>query len=137
MADRQNGGISLKSILRPVFIATLILLGAIGAMAQTYRGSVRGTVYDPNRAAIPGAQVSVTNLATGETRRASTGSDGEFAISALAPGDYRLSVEMRLFQKYEERIQLFVNQELRVDPNLVLSGPDVMQIDSTADAPLQ
>ena len=44
----------MKSTLSIVFIATLILLGTSSALAQTHRASIRGTVYDPNGAALPG-----------------------------------------------------------------------------------
>ncbi|MEK6334722.1 MAG: carboxypeptidase regulatory-like domain-containing protein [Acidobacteriota bacterium] len=127
----------MKSILSLAFISTLIFLGASTALAQTYRGSVRGTVYDPNQAAIPGAQVTITNVATGEMRTALSTSEGEYTIAGLAPGIYRLSVVVQLFKKHDERIEVLVNQEQRINVTLTLSGPDVIEIDSTAEASLK
>ena len=42
---------------RLVFLYLLLISCALPAVAQTYRGTIRGTVYDPNWAVIPGAQV--------------------------------------------------------------------------------
>jgi carboxypeptidase family protein len=127
----------LKSILSIAFISTLIVFGAGTGLAQTHRGSVRGTIYDRNHAAIPGAQVTISNVATGETRTALSDSDGEFTISALPPGIYRLAVELQLFQKHNGRIEVLVNQEQRVDVTLELSGPDLVEVDSTSEASLK
>jgi Carboxypeptidase regulatory-like domain/TonB dependent receptor-like, beta-barrel len=127
----------LKSNYRSLFLLVLPLLLSASTAAQTLRASIRGTIYDPNHAAIPRAKVALTNVATGETRTVSSGNDGEYAISSLAPGVYELEVVMSSFQKHNERIELFVNQEQRTDVTLVLSGPDIVGIDSTYEAHLK
>jgi len=110
----------LKSILSIAFISTLIFLGASTALAQTYRGAVRGTVYDPNHAAVPSAEVKILNRETSEERNAMSGSDGEYSISSLKPGSYTLEVKAPNFQTSLQNIFLLVNQELRVDVTLFL-----------------
>ncbi len=127
----------MKSNYRSLFLIVLPLLLSVSAAAQTHRASVRGTVYDPNRAAIPGARITLTSVATREARTATSGSDGEYAISSLPPGVYQLEIEMSSFQKHNERIQLLVNQDQRIDVSLALSGPDIVDLDSTYEAHLK
>lgn len=105
----------MKFIPSKVFILALLLLCASAAGAQTYRASVRGTVYDANRAAIVGAELELTSVETNETRKATTGSDGEFSISSLAPGKYRLRVTATGFTARVTDVLLQVNQVTRVD----------------------
>ena len=76
----------MKSTFRTLFLLVLPLLFALPVFAQTYRGAVRGTIYDPNGGALPGATVTITNTTTGESRTATTGEQGEYAMSALPPG---------------------------------------------------
>ena len=80
-------------------------------MAQTHRGSVRGTIYDPNRAVLLRSS-KVTNEETGETRSVSSDADGEYAISSLPPGAYRLEAETHP-SPIHRGIRLDVNQERR------------------------
>jgi hypothetical protein len=44
--------------------------------AQKYTGTIRGTVSDPSGAMMPGAEVSIKNLGTGEVRTVSTNAAG-------------------------------------------------------------
>ena len=126
---RRNEGIMMSSH-RKLFPLVLLLLLSSVAAAQTYRAYLRGTVYDQNGAAIPGAQIHLTNVATGDSRTTVSSSEGQYAISSLQPGVYRIEVEMRSFRKHSERIEVLVNQEQRLDITLVVAGPDEGGIDS-------
>jgi len=72
--------------------------------------SLRGIVTDPSGSSIREAQVTVVNSDTGYTRTTATEADGTYAFAELLPGIYRLAVEAKGFNKYE---QIGVN--LRVD----------------------
>jgi len=54
----------LKSTFRTVFLLVLSLLFALPVFAQTYRGAVRGNIYDPNGQAMPGAATDSRVAAT-------------------------------------------------------------------------
>ena len=56
-------------------------------MAQTL-GGVTGTVSDASGALIPGAEIEVTNEATGVMQKATSTQAGAFSVTALAPGSY-------------------------------------------------
>ena len=127
----------MKSHFRTLLLVGLYLLVSTVVSAQTHRASLRGTIYDSDRAAIPGAKITVTNLATDEVRTISSDDNGEYAISSLVAGLYRVKVEMVGFASYGEQIELLVNQERRLDASLIPAGPDTIDINSTDDAALK
>jgi hypothetical protein len=72
-------------------LASCLLLMAAGASAQSTGSTLRGRVT-AEAAAAPGAEVVVTNTATGLTRRSLAGEDGGYSIAGLPPGTYRVEV---------------------------------------------
>jgi len=127
----------LKFNFRTLVLVVLLLVLPAAVTAQTNRASVRGTVHDAKQAVIPEAKVSVTNSATGERRTVSADSNGNYAISSLPAGSYELNAEYPNFQKFSQLIELHVNQEERVDPQLEVSGPDLVPINTTDDAEMK
>ncbi len=132
----------MKSNLFTLFPLLLVLLLANTALAQTYRGSVRGTVYDPNRAVIRGAEIRITNQETAEIRTASSNESGEYTISSLPAGNYRLEISATGFATFPQEFALAVNQALRIDavlvvagvsdPYMIISSPDELKKDSAS-----
>lgn len=110
------------STYRKLLPLLLLLLLAFSIEAQTYRGSIRGTVTDPNNAVIPAASLSLTNKETTEERTSVANAAGEYTISSLPPGSYTLKVTAGGFETLTRDIVLNVNQELRVDASLVVGG---------------
>src|SRR5215510_10345163 len=94
---------------------------ALTAIAQNYRGAIRGRITDPQGASIPGAQLKLIEEGTNETRTVKTDGSGDFTISLLRPGSYRLEVEHEGFGKYVNTIMLQVNQDLRLDVALKIA----------------
>jgi hypothetical protein len=66
------------------------VLAAPAAMAQQAVANVTGTVTDPNGAAIPNAQVQLTNVNTGVVRRAGTNNVGIYNFPSVVPGAYSM-----------------------------------------------
>ncbi len=62
------------------------------AGAQTFRGTVTGTVTDASGAAIPGASVTLTNPSTNEILKVTANGAGDFNFPELSVGTYRLTV---------------------------------------------
>jgi carboxypeptidase family protein/TonB-dependent receptor-like protein len=127
----------LKSSRRVLFLIVLSLLLTGPVLAQTHRASLRGTIYDPNKAAIAGATVKLTNIATGETRSTATGENGEYAISSLAPGSYQLEIEKQNFKRLSQQIELLVNQEQRQNVVLEVGGLSPSTVDTSFQANLK
>jgi hypothetical protein len=74
------------------FAMLLILLFALNAKAQTFRGAINGTVTDPSGASVPDAQVKATEKATDIAHTTVTTSDGQFAFQDIPVGGYTISV---------------------------------------------
>ena len=69
----------------------LLLLGAMlstAAFAQSPTGSIEGVVADSSGAVIPNAKITITNVATNETKTVSTDREGRFEAPLLPPGTY-------------------------------------------------
>src|SRR5512140_1661963 len=79
---------------RMFMIVSLLLVMFAGlAMAQSTNGTIAGVVTDNSGAVVPGAAVSATGVASGETRTTVTGNSGEYRIESLTPGPYVITVK--------------------------------------------
>ena len=58
---------------------------ATAALAQTNRGAITGTVFDPSGAVLPGATVTIVNAGTNQEQRVATSTTGTFSSSNLEP----------------------------------------------------
>ena len=95
-----------------------LLLPAI-AHAQVTTADLVGTIKDSSRAVLPGARVTVTNQATGVSRSATTGPDGNYIFTSLQPGAYTLRAELSGFRKVERTgVQLQVDQRAQIELDL-------------------
>lgn len=126
------------TLLRIAIIAILTLLCAFSAFAQSNKGTIIGTVKDPNAALIPNAKITITNTATNESTEATSNADGNFIVTNLAPGTYRVKVEASGFKTLiYEAIKLETNARLPLEAKFTeISGADVGQVTVTADASL-
>ena len=74
-----------KMLARVALLAGLCVLCGNTVLAQLQSGRIVGTIYDPQHAGIPGATVTVTNVATNLARTAVTDSQGNYVITPLDP----------------------------------------------------
>ncbi len=96
-----------------------VLLAALSLSAQTFRGTILGTVTDPSGAVISGAKVSAKNVGTGLERTAQTSADGSYSIPELPIGTYTVSVSQTGFQTFVATgVTVDVATERRVDAAL-------------------
>jgi hypothetical protein len=63
-------------------------------------GALNGTVTDPSGAVVPGATVTLTNNATGQSQGTTTGSNGGYTFPLLTPGSYSVRIEASGFKAY-------------------------------------
>jgi hypothetical protein len=93
--------------VRCSLVFAFLLLGAHGALvsvrAQSATSTLSGTVLDPNGAVVPGANITVTEVATGVQRTATTNDQGYFSVPLLKPSTYLLQVEHQGFLTAEVR----------------------------------
>lgn len=76
----------------------LILVLSLTVLAQ-FRAALQGVVTDSTGAIVVGATVTLTNNETGRIQTATTGDNGFYRFSGLAPGNYSLTVEQTNFKK--------------------------------------
>ena len=89
-----------------VRLATALLCVALvpaAGFAQMTRGSIAGTIRDASGAIVPGASVTVTNVATNATQTIQTDAEGFYRAPALEPGTYTVVTELSGFRKVEQR----------------------------------
>src|SRR5215831_5635147 len=76
-----------------------MLLCAVTAWGQTGTSGINGTVTDPQGKAVPSAKVTITNTATNVSRTMQTNETGGYVFDLISPGEYRLEVEAKGFNK--------------------------------------
>jgi hypothetical protein len=105
-----------------LLLAACLLLSAGMVFGQGTTGQISGTVTDPNGAVISGAIVKATNLGTGFSRDATTGSDGAFSFQLLPPGRYSIDITAPNFVAYKGEAIVSITQTTNVDAQLSVSG---------------
>jgi len=99
--------------------AALCLLLASGAYAQSDRGTIAGTVTDPDGGVVPGVPVVAENPETGVRFETVTTGTGNYTIAQLPPGTYNLHAELAGFGPFrQEGIRVYVGQTARIDVQL-------------------
>src|SRR6266511_2313801 len=63
------------------------------AQSQALNGQIEGTVLDQNKAAVPNAVITVTNIESGATRTVATDESGVYRFPLLPLGTYRISAQ--------------------------------------------
>jgi len=76
----------------------LAFLATSVALAQTSTSQISGTVRDGSGAVIPGANVTLTNEATGVVQKQATTEAGVYAFPSIAVGVYTVKVEAQGFK---------------------------------------
>jgi hypothetical protein len=99
--------------------------------AQTLRGSIGGEVTDAAKKPLAGASVQLVQEETGKKRTARTDSAGDFTITLLPAGSYRLEVESSGYRRHVQTVHLDVDQEVRIDVPL-LAGQSTETVNVTA-----
>jgi hypothetical protein len=94
--------------------AMFTFLSAIPLFAQTF-GEITGHISDPSGAAVAGAEVSLTNIATNAVRMAESTASGDYTFPAVPPGLYKVKVEQVGFKTVSSDVRVQVQQTVRLD----------------------
>ena len=86
------------SLLALVALFSLLSSTFVSAQTTVAQGSIQGTVTDPSGAVVPGANITITNKATGQVSNTSSSSSGTYNSGGLIPGDYVVRVEGKGFK---------------------------------------
>ncbi len=115
---------TLRSTLQcAVGVFATILLGALAASAhQVETGQIAGAVTDPSGAIVPGATVTVRNLATNEERTATSNGSGLYVVTGLEPATYQVTINSGNFQPFTARAEVTVGSHVTLDAKLSVSA---------------
>jgi len=121
----------------PAAIAVLALLqAALPLNGQVTTATFYGTITDPSGASVSGANVRLTNQATGVEILKTTGEGGDFAFDFLQVGTYQLKIEHTGFKTVQSKdIELSAGQNVRRNFGLEL-GAITETVSVEAAAPL-
>jgi hypothetical protein len=119
-----------------VALLSTALLFPASISAQTFYGSIVGSVTDPSGSVVPGATVTLTNNATSERRTATSGADGTYRFVNLVPGAYKVEVESSGFRRYtRDQVQVNVDTVVRVNVGMQLGNVE-QSVEVTGDIPV-
>jgi hypothetical protein len=104
------------------------------AHAQSFYGSVVGTVTDNTGAMVAGADVTLTNLGTNEMRTAKTDAAGGYRFVNLVPANYKVEVDSANFKRFvRPSVQVTVDTTSRVDAAMqVGAATETVEVTSQA-----
>jgi len=110
----------ISSLLPTMF---LFLFCATAFSQGTNLGTIRGTVTDPNGAAIPNASVQISDQTTGISRDLTTDGQGDYEAAGLKPGTYKITISATGFKT--------------TSMDAVVKGSDVVRADIKAEVGTQ
>src|SRR5438270_7949915 len=98
-------------------IATVLMLAALSATAAfSQTAQMTGTIVDQTGASVPNTTVTATNVNTGVARSGITNAAGNYLITALLPGNYKVTTQAAGFkQMSRDNVTLEVDQVARID----------------------
>ena len=102
--------------------------------AQSTNGSITGHVTDPSKAVIVDAKVAAINAGTNVRHEGATNGSGEYYLTNLAPGSYRIEIEKTGFRKLiKSEVVLHVQDALDIDFGMTLgSGSESITVQAGA-----
>jgi len=124
-----------------ILVCMLHLVVAGSVLGQATTGSIVGTVTDPSKAIVAGAEVVALNQETGVSYKGKTNGSGDYVIHNLPPGTYTVSVTNTGFEAESiQNVKLDIDEkqlldfQLKIGPvsttTTVTSAPTLLQTQS-------
>ena len=139
MARSAGNHLSFQIFVRGALTGLLLLslmTTAAWGQSQAINGTIRGRVTDPSGAAVIGAGVTVTNVATAYSRSVTSGDDGYYVIPNLPLGNYTVLVKKEGFTTLQhQNVVLQAGTDAVIDAALKL-GAVTTEVTVTSGAPI-
>lgn len=117
-----------------VILGAIFLLSPGSARSQAVNATLSGKITDASGGSVAKATVTASNLATGFSRVAQSGANGEYSIPALPAGEYTVSADFTGFGKQAKNIILQVGQTAELDFTLTPGGvAEKVQVEATSE----
>jgi hypothetical protein len=113
-------------ILCAICFVTLFGLVSSSVAQTSSTGALSGTVTDPSGGVVAKATVTLTSLATGQMRTATTGENGSYQFSLLPPGNYSVHFEAAGFKSVDvTSVAVGVTESPTLNRKLEIGSPNV------------
>ena len=114
----------LKALWMSMLALAMVMFGLQSpGYAQSTTGSLRGQILDSSQAAVPLAEVTVTNQQTGVVVSVTTTSAGTYSIPSIIPGLYSVAVQAQGFKSTTKKnVSVLANQENTADVTLEIGS---------------
>jgi Carboxypeptidase regulatory-like domain/TonB dependent receptor len=112
--------------MRRVAALTFVFLAAFASVlrAQSTNASLTGRITDPSKAAIVDAEVVVIGAETNVRYETKSNGSGEYYLTNLAPGPYRIEIEKAGFKKLiKPDVILHVQDALEINIEMTIGSP--------------
>ncbi|HKS73797.1 MAG TPA: carboxypeptidase-like regulatory domain-containing protein [Terriglobales bacterium] len=126
---------ALLCVCASLLLCHLLFTPPATAQTQPATGTITGTVVDRSGAVLSGAHVKLTREDPKESKEASSGEDGEFSFSNLAPGPFHLTVTADGFNTEETAGTLPAGQTVIVPKVTLLVATAVTEVKVALTAP--
>ncbi len=100
----------------------LLLTGSLFAQSLGNAGTIEGVVVDPSGAAVPKAQVTIHNPATGYEQSVFSSAEGSFRLINVPPNPYHLEIKAPGFSPFSQEVVIRNSLPVQVKANLALAG---------------
>jgi hypothetical protein len=118
-----------------LLLMLLLLCFSVTALAQS-TATIKGTVTDSGGAVVPNAKVLIHNVGTGVDRTTQTDANGDYLVSALPVGNYRVEIQAPGLQRQIiDKIELEVARTVPINAQLKVSGA-TESVTITGEAPV-
>jgi hypothetical protein len=97
------------------WILLCILSTAALSFGQLATTSLRGTIKDPSGALVPGARITISDNASGNSISRVADSAGSYLFAQIPPAKYTISVSATGFGNQTKTAELLVNQPATID----------------------
>src|SRR5580700_3768329 len=104
---------ALTAIFAAIAIVALFLPAAL--LAQQATTSLNGSVMDSGGAMLPGASITITRQATGQTLHTTANARGEYSFQQLSPGTWTVIVSVAGFADQTKVGELLVSNPATIN----------------------
>jgi len=128
----------MNVLLRWMLVLSVFLMGVSSSLAQsTNSGDIRGTVMDTSGAAVPGVDVTLTNVDTGEVQHFTTNDSGIYDTASTRAGNYNITFTKQGFKQLTRgpfKLEVSIITE---DATLAVGQvQEIVTVEDTGEAPL-
>ena len=115
----------MKRVFLTAFLTAVMMVSfffAAPLFAQQATTSLNGVVTDSSGAMLPGASVSITREATGQTLKTTANSRGEYTFQQLSPGTWTVTVNANGFSDQSKVGEILVSKPATINFKLTVQA---------------